>query len=152
MRRPRYLATACLLALVALPLASQAEHYAMQEQSSFQGTPYFSGGFGVEQREHLMTAVADDYNVKLEFALDEGNYLGDVRVEITDGDGARVMEALSKGPWFFTRLPPGRYRVEVSGYGQAFADSVSVPASGLAQVVFNDWDKERVIRYAPRTP
>lgn len=142
--------TAGLAAVLALPALTQAAHYGMPEQGSYQGKPYFSGGFGVDGREHLMKTVASDYNLKLEFALEEGNYVGDVNVEIMDQNGNKVMGAMSKGPWFFTRLDPGKYTVEVSGFGQQFSDTVQVPASGLAEVVFADWDHEKVLHVEPK--
>lgn len=114
------------------------------ETGTWQGTPWLSGGFGEGAREELLDRFADDFNLKLEFALDKGNYLGDVDVRITNTAGETVMEANSKGPWFMTRLPPGEYQATASGFGQSFDKQVSVPASGLNTVVFNGWDSANV--------
>jgi hypothetical protein len=96
--------------------------------------PYISGGVGLDEREAL-SQMARDYDLKLSFALTGGNYLGDVAVEVRDTGGRMVLEAVSEGPWFFTKLPPGRYTVSVRVTGKTQQKTVQV--SGRGQTVLN---------------
>lgn len=96
--------------------------------------PYLSGGVGLDEREAL-NQTGRDYNLKLSFALTSGNYLGDVAVEIRDSAGRVALEAVSEGPWFFSKLPPGRYTVVVNCNGSTQQKAVQV--SGMGQTVLN---------------
>jgi hypothetical protein len=110
------------------------------ETGEYQGNPWVSGGFGEGGRDELLRRFGDEHNLKLEFALEKGNYVADVDVRIEGVGGETVMDARSKGPWFMTRLPPGNYTVTASGLGQSFERQVSVPESGLNTVVFSTWE------------
>ena len=76
----------------------------------YEGIPYVSGGIGLDEREALR-AMAKDYNLKLVFAIKEGNYLADIGVLIKNAQGKTVLEAVSDGPWFYAKLPGGQYTV-----------------------------------------
>jgi len=136
-------ASALMLAIGWSALAAQtmqeSEPETMVDDGTYQGVPWLSGGVGKGERDYLMSQRADDFNLKLEFAAQSGAYLGDMRVTIAKPDGQVVVEALSKGPWFMTKLPAGTYKVEVSGYEKSYATSVNVPAVGLETLVFNQW-------------
>jgi hypothetical protein len=147
----KYFAAATLLTLAVA--AGAAEETMTSEkpynQGSYQGTPWVSGGVGIEERNRMLETLADDYNLKLEFAVAQGNYLGDVSVRITNADGAVVMDAKSSGPWFLTKLPPGTYGVQASGFGETFEQTVQLPATGLHTLVFNQWTKAGVAQETP---
>jgi hypothetical protein len=96
---------------------------------------YVSGGVGLEERDAL-AQMSRDYNLKLNFAVSSGNYLGDVSVVITDARGQVVLEAVSEGPWFFAKLPSGKYTIRAEVMGKAQQQSSRVPAKGQAQVNF----------------
>jgi hypothetical protein len=130
-------------------VAAAAPDVPPYETGNYQGTPWVSGGAGVGSRDAMLEKFKDDYNLKLEFAVTDGNYLGDIQVTINTPDGGTVVSALSKGPWFMVSLPPGTYDVQASGYERTFTRSVTVPASGLETVIFNQWTKEGI---AARTP
>lgn len=121
----------------------------LYDQGSYEGTPWLSGGVGADERKELIDNYADDYNLKIESAVANGSYLTDTGVVITKPDGAVVMKEVSTGPWFMTRLPAGTYRIQVSGFGQAFEQTVDVPARGLKTVVFSEWTKHEVARETP---
>jgi hypothetical protein len=90
------------------------ERYVLSiEKKDYQGIPYVSGGVGVDERE-AFAAMGKDYSLKLIFAIKGGEYLSDVKVEISDSIGKKVLEAVADGPWFFTNLPPGKYKVNVT--------------------------------------
>jgi hypothetical protein len=118
------------------------------DQGTYLGTPWISGGVGAAAREALMNA-ADEYNLKLEFAVAEGNYLADVAVSINTPDGVPVLRAFSPGPWLMVKLPAGRYQVDVNGFEKTFEQEVTVPAQGLETVIFNGWTKAGVAEATP---
>lgn len=120
------------MALAAAWLYLAGAVLAQQQGISPQGVPFLSGGFGLDERTAI-DAMAGQYNLKLEFAMAEGNYLGDVRVML---QGPVVLDVISEGPWFLTRVPPGTYRVTAEYAGAAKTQSVSVGAGGLKTVVF----------------
>ncbi|TVR64800.1 MAG: carboxypeptidase regulatory-like domain-containing protein [Candidatus Competibacteraceae bacterium] len=79
----------------------------------YQGVRYVSGGIGLSEREEL-SALSPQFNLRLMFAVQRGNYLADVQVRILGSGGAVVLDAKSEGPHFLAQLPPGRYTVEVN--------------------------------------
>ncbi len=98
---------------------------------------YMSGGFGLGQRQ-AMTAIANQFNLKMEFAMTSGAYIADVQVTITDSQGAAVLTDISKGPWFMASLPAGAYTVNVSFNGGSKSQAVSLDNT-LKTIVFR-WD------------
>lgn len=102
---------------------------------SYGGIPYVSGGVGLDEREAL-THMSPHYNLKLTFAVTSGNYLGDVDIVIRDAGGKVVLESVSEGPWFLTKLPAGKYSVTVKVMGQTQQHSVQVSARGQSQLNF----------------
>lgn len=92
--------------------------------TSAAGVPYLSGGVGLEERQRLEQSTGD-YNLKLVFAATAGAYLGDVHVVIRGPRGV-ALDATSTGPWFFAKLPPGKYRVSATANGRTQTKSVSV--------------------------
>jgi hypothetical protein len=93
--------------------------------------------------------TSDDYNLKLEFAVAEGNYLADVAVSINTLADVPVLRAFSPGPWLMVKLPAGRYQVDVNGFEKTFVEEVTVPAQGLETVIFNGWTKAGVTAATP---
>jgi hypothetical protein len=102
--------------------------------------PYASGGVGENSQEEL-TARQGVFSLKLVFAEQQtGSYLADVTVTIVDAAGETLINALSDGPWFYTKLPAGDYKVTAVYRGVPQSVEVKVPATGL---------KEQVLRWAP---
>ena len=114
-------------------LAQAQESFPIQPKH-YGSIPYLSGGVGLDEREDL-SRMTRDYNLKLSFAATGGDYLGDVAVEVQDAGGRLVLEAVSEGPWFFTKLPPGRYTVVVRAAGKSQQKTVQL--SGRGQTVLN---------------
>lgn len=118
--------------IVAAGVLFSGNAQAQMQPMSPQGVPYVSGGVGLDERE-AMQGMASQYNLKLEFALSEGNYLGDVRVTLR---GPVSLDAVSEGPWFLVRVPPGTYSVTAESAGMAKTQSVTVGKDGQKTVVF----------------
>jgi hypothetical protein len=78
---------------------------------------YVSGGVGLDERD-AMRGIEGNYNTKLMCALKSGEYVSDVKVDILDAMGGKVLEETTKGPWFFVDLPEGSYRLAVSYEGR----------------------------------
>jgi hypothetical protein len=102
---------------------------------TYEGIPYVSGGFGMEERKNLRAMSKDD-NLELSFALQNKNYLGGAEVLIKDHNGKEVIETVSDGPLFFAKLPEGMYTVEATAMGQTLEQVAHVPSKGQAQLHF----------------
>jgi len=112
-RKFRNLVTSLIVVCVwATAAYAQAPESFPVQPKHYGSVPYLSGGVGLDERE-VLNQTGRDYNLKLSFALTSRNYLGDVAVEIRDSAGRVALEAISEGPWFFAKLPPGRYTVVV---------------------------------------
>ena len=97
--------------------------------------PYLSGGIGLDERETLRS-LGREYNLHLNFALAQGNYVSDVEVQISDAAGRTVVEAISQGPWFFIKLPAGTYHIRAQMHGQPLEQVVQVLPQGQTERVF----------------
>ena len=126
-------AAAIAAMLVALPVQSVTDATIRQSGS----VAYASGGVSEEARESL-SAIARDFNLKLVLATKSGAYLSDVGVVVSDERGQRILDAKSEGPWFFARLPSGRYSIEASANGTLVRKAVTIGPQ-LSQVDFR-WD------------
>jgi hypothetical protein len=100
------------------------------------GISYLSGGVGEEERE-LLTELGQAYPLKLIFADTTGQYLSDVAVGILDARGQQVLAAMSQGPWFFVRLPAGRYHVLSTTQGYTQERMVNVSPHHQVQLAFS---------------
>jgi len=101
----------------------------------YEGIPYVSGGIGLDEREAL-SATASEYNLKIVFALKEGNYLADASVLIKNAQGRTVLDAVSDGPWFYARLPAGQYAVTATMMEKANTEKVQIKPAGQSVLHF----------------
>ena len=102
--------------------------------------PYVSGGIGIASIDRLDT-MSNQFNVKLVFALKTGEYVSDVKVTIADAGGKPVVQAVSDGPWFLTKLPAGRYQVMAVFAGNTEQRTVVVGGARLNTIDFR-WASE----------
>lgn len=104
-----------------------------------EGFPYMSGGFGVEEREQ-MDKWGGEYNLKLSFAEKSGAYLADVKVVIVDEKGNEVLNTAVRGPWFYIKLPAGKYDVKATlGRDSEGIDGLQVSAGKQINGILS-WD------------
>ncbi len=96
------------------------------------GVPYLSGGVGYDERD-AMEELAGQYGLKLEFARQNGDYLGDVQVNVR---GPANLDVAGVGPWFWAQVPPGTYTVTVTALGRSQSRQVTVPGGGGTPVAF----------------
>ena len=130
------LTTGFLLSISILGLFSPAT--ALQVQN-YQGIAYVTGGIGVTEREAL-NAMAEDFNLKLRFAVKGGSYTSAVHVLIQDARNTTVLEAVSDGPWFLVALKPGSYTVVASDTNETLRQQVQVPRGRSAELIFRFQD------------
>jgi hypothetical protein len=102
---------------------------------NYEGIPYVSGGIGLDERE-AMSAIASEYNLKIVFALKEGNYLADASVLIKNAQGRTFLDAVSDGPWFYAKLPAGHYTVTATIAEKAENQAVEIKSTGHAVLHF----------------
>ena len=90
---------------------------------------YVSGGVGNDSVA-AMRAIKDRYNLRMLFAVQgSGEYLANVRVTLLDAHGAVVFDAVSEGPFFFAKLPPGGYEIVVDNAGRTLRKQIEIAAS-----------------------
>ena len=99
------------------------------------GIPFVSGGFGVEERTALRAAGEKD-NLELSFALRNKEYLGGADVSIKDEKGKQILDAESRGPLFYAKLPEGKYTVMATAGEKTLSQIVQVPSKGQAHLYF----------------
>ncbi len=114
--RQRWIRCIFVLLVAALsggPLVYAANGEAVRQSGDIS---YVSGGVGDESLERV-GALEMGFNVKLVFALQNGEYLSDVKVVIADAVGKPLLEAVAEGPMFLAKLPAGRYELRAT-YGE----------------------------------
>lgn len=105
------------------------------EVRTYNGIPYVSGGFGLEERAKLRAMGKSD-NLELSFALKNKDYLSGADVLIKDDRGKEILKAVADGPLFFTKLPAGKYTIEATAEGRTEEQVAQVPAKGQTQAYF----------------
>jgi hypothetical protein len=127
--------SALLIGLVALFICTLSLGYGVgsAEAAHFKegishGIAYMTGGVGLDEQAD-MARTAKDFNLKLIFAATSGPYIADVRVEIKDKSGTKLVDMSSDGPWFFARLPEGQYRVTLDHAGKKEEKTVNAGTS-----------------------
>ncbi len=101
---------------------------------------HVSGGIG-EDSLAKMEALVRNFNLKLVFALQDGHYVTDVKISITDARGKTLLDATSEGPWFLAKLPAGNYQIVATFEGKTVKHSVTVGKAKLQTVDFR-WAAE----------
>lgn len=96
---------------------------------------FVSGGVGADESGR-MAALSKDFNLKLLFAAKDGHYLSDVTVVVSDSRGAKVLDAVSEGPFFFANVAPGKYQVSATYAGELLKRETTVPLTGQRELVF----------------
>ena len=136
--------TVGIFLLTAAPAFSESSTQVSNSEpqvKTYEGIPYVSGGFGIEERNTLRSMGKED-NLQLSFALQNKDYLGGAKVLIKDSNGKDVLEAVSDGPLLFTKLPEGTYTVEATALGRTIKETAHVPSKGQTTVYFA-WNESR---------
>ncbi|MEQ1775806.1 MAG: carboxypeptidase regulatory-like domain-containing protein [Burkholderiales bacterium] len=121
---------AALLTIATLAPAAGADDAVMQTTG---GVSYVSGGVGTDSIDRL-SALSKDFNLKLVFALNSGDYVSGVGVAISDTAGKSLLNIMSDGPWLLTKLPAGNYQIVATFAGTAVTRRATVGAANLNTV------------------
>lgn len=105
------------------------------EVQTYNGIPYVSGGFGLEERAELK-AIGKTDNLELSLAMQNRDYISGAKVLIEDKNGTEVLEAISDGPLFLAKLPEGVYTIKATAMGKTLEQTVHVPSQGQARLYF----------------
>lgn len=133
----RGLAAILLVSASLVPFASADSGEVVHTAGS---VSYVSGGVGTESIDRL-NSVVRDFNLKLVFALQSGEYVSGVGVVIADARGRTLLDTTSDGPWFLAKLPAGNYRVVATFAGQSEKRTIAVGAGKPRTVDFR-WASE----------
>lgn len=88
---------------------------------------YVTGGTGSDERAKI-EAQAAGFNLKLTHAAPNGDFVSNVQVRISDGQGKQLIETVTEGPLMFAKLPPGSYTVACTFNGKEQTRKVQVSA------------------------
>ena len=99
-----------------------------------------SGGISTDAVGHLK-AIEKDFNLKMVFALKNGEYLANVRVQVVDPSNNVVVDTTSEGPWLLAQLPAGSYQVNATYGSVSERRVVAVAPTSLKTLDFR-WPTE----------
>ena len=138
LRRTAYVMLAALIGFAwTVPTASARADEVVMAPS---GVTYVTGGAGTEAVDRLR-AMEKDFNLKLVFARNNGEYLADVDVSVVDGANQVVLHTASEGPLLLAKLPAGNYQVNANYHGSVERRAVAVGPTGLRTLDFR-WPSE----------
>lgn len=101
------------------------------------GVTYLCGGVGSDESAYMKRA-AKDYDLMSTFAAQNGSYLADVDVDISDRSGKSILQTTCSGPILLVKFPrAGSYRIRAETSGHAQTKTAQVRAKrGTRSVVF----------------
>ena len=101
------------------------------------GISYITGGIGKDSAQRLdEMARGGDFNVKMTFSWNKGNYVADVPVKIEDASGNTVLEVAAADPILLVKLPLGQYTATARYDGAAEKRAINVGKGGQHDVHF----------------
>lgn len=114
--RSHWIRTAAGIAAIALAPLAIAQPAPTGEG---RGTvPWVTGGVGESEQAQMGVLGQEGYNLRLVFAeKGTGAYLSDVHVTVADAAGRVLVDAVTNGPGFFAKVPPGQYKVTAESKG-----------------------------------
>ncbi len=128
MKQRHGLAAALVAAVLMVPTTSTmaADLSALPPAQTYNGISYVTGGVG-EPDSTAMESVANQFDLMMTFARNDGAFVADVQVSITDQQGMPVLEIVS-GPIMLVDLPDGTYKIRASFEGMPEVRTVTVGA------------------------
>lgn len=101
-------------AILAGAAAAPASAAFDQVHTSNDNIRYACTGIGIGSRDNPQWSR---YSTKLEFAAKNGDYLGNVRINVDSASGKDVLSAHCDAPWLVADLPSGHYDVNAVAQG-----------------------------------
>lgn len=112
--------------------AAQAQPPGVQTAN---GVAFVSGGVG-EDAMAALTAIENEYDLKLFLVGQSGAYLSDIQITVIDAQGKGVILTTSEGPVLLAKLPTGSYAISGQKNGHRIEQSISVVSGKLRTVYF----------------
>jgi hypothetical protein len=78
---------------------------------------YVTGGIGLDEAD-TFRAAAQQYNLRITFTSQAGEYYASVKVTLRDAQGKTVIETVSDGPFVFFSVVPGKYEIIAENLGR----------------------------------
>jgi hypothetical protein len=129
-------ATACLIALAALP-AKAAWAQDAKESTAQPAPSYMNGGIGKDEQTALQR-VAHEFPLRMIFSeRKDGEFVANVPVVITDAGGATVFSLAQAGPMLDVMLPDGKYHVTARFGGVSESQDVTVDGKSGSDLYFH---------------
>jgi hypothetical protein len=100
---------------------------------------FITGGVGLDESQALRQA-APHWPLAMRFTGSGSDYLADVHVQVTDGKGATILQADSRGPYMLVRLRPGHYTVQASYEGHAQTRALTIKRGAHEKLDFS-WNQ-----------
>ena len=127
---------AMLGAVLAAAQALACAQVSIERGQARGGEPYLVGGVGQDEVA-LMQVARGSFSLSVRTATRSGAFLADAHLRIDAAGGRTVFDQDLTGPWLLIALQPGPYTVEASRAGEVQKRAVSVPASGLRELIFH---------------
>jgi hypothetical protein len=100
------------------------------------GISFIVGGVG-DNSQDAMRQVERDYNLRLTFVqLPAGEYLADIGITLQNAQGKTLLDTTADGPFFYAKLPPGRYKVAATSNGRTLTHTIEVAADKAVRQTF----------------
>jgi hypothetical protein len=107
----------------------------LELQTAPSGVQYLTGGIGDEELAQLKSVEAN-YNLQLLIASKKGLYMSGLNLRLLNDKDSELVATGGVGPYFYTLLHPGTYKVEVtSAQGVTQTAKVTVPTQGATKPV-----------------
>jgi hypothetical protein len=104
------------------------------------GISFIVGGVG-DNSQDAMRQIERNYNLRLIFVqLPAGEYLADIGITVQNAQGKTLLDTNADGPFFYAKLPPGRYKVSATSNGRTLTHSIDVTAAHPVRQAFY-WPK-----------
>jgi hypothetical protein len=96
---------------------------------------YLTGGVTHDEAQ-FMKAAASQYNLRVTFVANTGQYLANVPVSVKNERGQVVFDGVSEGPMLWIGVPPGKYVVTAQQSGQPQTQRIDVGTQMHSPVFF----------------
>lgn len=104
------------------------------------GIGFIVGGVG-DNSQDAMRRIERDYNLRLTFVQGpSGEYLADIGITVQNAQGKTLLDTNADGPFFYAKLPPGRYKVSATSNGRTLTHGIDVTAGHPVRQAFY-WPK-----------
>jgi len=122
-----FAAMAAILAFAGTAFAAEDD---TAPDNSNPAIPMYSGGIGDDEIDYIKN-VEHQFDLKLLFTEENGVFLSDVPVSISDRQGNTVVNTVSSGPILLLNLPDGTYTVTATEGDKGQQTKVSLSAHAL---------------------